>query len=246
MPSDKKLAKKSQPQQAKSGKPSHVAAGAQKSAKKVKQPEPELPSSESDFGEEDEEDVSDFDEEDEMDEEDDEDMNPWSHLMTNVFKWNDISEEKRKLYFKVVSEGRLPKTVAKDNKLEDLQLIAVSYFAGQMFNGGLAQFCYHVQADPFVLVFTINALGAFGAVKHAELLGKTANIVSDLGEAKIDAFIDSEFFENESRELLDKHTNEVYALNKNKDGEDLQEIIKTAVQGMDSMSDEEDDCAEAQ
>jgi hypothetical protein len=80
----------------------------------------------------------------------------------------------------------------------------VDFFVAQLNNGGFSQFVYNTRWNPEVLGYVREGLEALAAQQVLAVLDRGESLVAQLGEARLEAFLDGEYWdESPARDRLD-------------------------------------------
>ncbi|MDM1407370.1 DUF4375 domain-containing protein [Myroides sp. DF42-4-2] len=79
----------------------------------------------------------------------------------------------------------------------------VDYYLSQYENGNFSQFVYNTGADLELIDWIIEGLEKMGSVEHLALLKKRLDVLENMDEAVLEAFIESDYFgTNPTRDIL--------------------------------------------
>jgi hypothetical protein len=94
----------------------------------------------------------------------------------------------------------------------------VDYFLAQVNNGGFSQFVYNSRWSPLMNGFIREGLAAMKAVGHLALFNESAALVDRLGADGLQAFFESEYFDdNAERDSLDANNDRFSELSETED-----------------------------
>lgn len=94
----------------------------------------------------------------------------------------------------------------------------VDYYLAQVNNGGFSQFVYNSGWKSEMINYVRQGLKEMGATRNLELFNKSAEILDELGEERIEEYLDSEYFgTNEERDILNSFNDRFYDLQKSED-----------------------------
>jgi hypothetical protein len=94
----------------------------------------------------------------------------------------------------------------------------VDYYLAQVNNGGFSQFVYNSRWSPLISAFIREGLLAMKAVGHLALFNESAALVDRLGADGLQAFFESEYFDdNPERDSLDDNNDRFQELSETED-----------------------------